>query len=89
MNVITVTITIEGNKTPSNICWLQNFHSSKYIDSYGASSKGEFDFRSGETQGLIMFHEFHVLNLYKLIITLIPKNNIKIDFNKCNCYFCW
>ena len=77
MNVITVTITIEGNKTPSNICWLQHFHSSKYIDSYGASSKGEFDFRSGETKGLIMFHVFHVLNLYKLIITFIPKNNIE------------
>ena len=65
MNVITVTITTEGNKTPSNICWLQNVHSSKYIDSYGASSKGEFDFRSGETKGLIMFHVFHVLNLYQ------------------------
>ena len=48
-----------------------------YIDSYAGSSKGEFDFRSGEIQGLIMFHVFHVLNLYKLIITLIPKNNIK------------
>ena len=30
-----------------------------------------------EKHKALMFHVFHVLNLYKLIITLIPKNNIK------------